>query len=86
MKTTFAPFAAALVSFWTYQDFSQERLEVDKRQRTNVQVPRLMTVTKRERSGVLAGSGLQASSTTVVSLEVAKIGSCPVTLSGKVSK
>lgn len=53
---------------------------------TNVQVPRRMIVTNFDRLGVLAGSGLQASSTTVISVDVAKIGKFPVTLNGNSSK
>jgi hypothetical protein len=41
---------------------------------TKVQVPLRITTTKEDKSGVLAGSGLQASSTMVVSFDVAKIG------------
>ena len=46
---------------------------------TKLQVPRRMITKKRDKLGVLAGSGLQASSTTVVSFEVAKIGKEPFT-------
>ena len=45
-----------------------------------------MTVKKPERSGVLLGNGLQASSATVVSVEVANTGSAVVTLRGRSSK
>lgn len=54
--------------------------------RTNVQVPLLITTTNFDRSGVVSGSGLHASSGTVMSVEVAKIGSSPVTGRGKVAK
>lgn len=54
--------------------------------RTKVQVPRRTTTTEPERSGVLSGRALQASSTTVVSLLVAKTGRVPLIGRGNVAK
>ena len=51
-----------------------------------MQVPRRTTTKNFDKSGVLSGRGLHASSTTVVSVEVAKIGRLPVMLRGKVAK
>ena len=67
---------------------SKGEYEVDKKAvaLTKVQVPLLTMTTNPLRSGVLSGSGSHASSTTVVSVLVAKIGSVAVTGNGKVSK
>lgn len=53
---------------------------------TNVQVPLRTITTKPLKSGVLSGNGLQASSTTVGSLLVAKMGRVELTGKGKVLK
>ena len=53
---------------------------------TNVQVPLLTMTMNLLRSGVLSDSGSHASSTTVVSVLVAKVGSVSVIGKGKASK